>query len=144
MIIDLFKLKRSGKDQEQIVFEYQTENELSTLPGVEIVYPIKVDVLVSLTGNHSALVECDVSFTLKGDCTRCLSQTEKTYSFSISESCDGESVYPVVNDKITLDKMVEDAVLFNMPITFICKEDCKGLCFNCGANLNTQNCKCKK
>jgi uncharacterized protein len=26
----------------------------------------------------------------------------------------------------------------------VCKEDCKGLCPNCGANLNREKCKCAK
>ena len=99
---------------------------------------------MTILDKHSALVELEIDFTLKGECTRCLELTEKSFSISLSEQCDEDgSVYPVVNDKINLDKIVEDAVLMNMPLIFLCKEDCKGICAGCGVNLNTDKCKCK-
>ncbi|MBR2724398.1 MAG: DUF177 domain-containing protein, partial [Ruminococcus sp.] len=27
-------------------------------------------------------------------------------------------------------------------LKFLCKDDCKGLCFKCGADLNTSACSC--
>ncbi len=144
MIIDLNKLKRSGKDTDSFSFDYLTETELSNLPEVKVLLPIKVEGNVSLTGKHSALVECDITFTLEGECTRCLALTKREYLVMADEECDEQtSIYPVVNDKIVLDKLVEDAILMNMPVNFLCKEDCKGICAGCGVDLNTQECKCK-
>ena len=45
--------------------------------------------------------------------------------------------------KIDLKKIVDDVIIMNTPIVFLCKEDCKGLCPNCGANLNDGGCKCE-
>ena len=144
MIIDINKLRRSGKETDSFTFDYITENQLSTLPDTDVVLPIKVKGDVTILDKHSALVELEIDFTLKGECTRCLELTEKPFSISLSEQCDEDgSVYPVVNDKINLDKIVEDAVLMNMPLIFLCKEDCKGICAGCGVNLNTDKCKCK-
>src|SRR5260370_37408654 len=33
-------------------------------------------------------------------------------------------------------------VLLPLPITPICRSDCRGLCPNCGANLNHEECRC--
>ena len=144
MIIDLFELKKAGVEKQSFYFEYFAENTLSTLPEVQVEMPIKVNGNVSLTGKHSAYIECEISFTLSGECTRCLKQTENTYFADIAFECDDQSeMVKVINDKISLDKIVEDTVILNMPINFLCSEDCKGICLGCGVNLNDEDCKCK-
>ena len=42
----------------------------------------------------------------------------------------------------TLDDLRELLIL-DHPITFLCSENCKGLCSQCGTNLNTASCKCQ-
>lgn len=143
MIIDLFLLKKSGKQSDLFSFNYNSTADLSTLPDVMVKMPINVEGRVTLTGEHSAYIECEATFTLKGECTRCLSDTQKTFTVEIAEECNDESVYKVVKDKINLDKIVEDAILINTPVSFLCKEDCKGICTGCGVNLNVEQCKCK-
>ena len=44
--------------------------------------------------------------------------------------------------KINLDKIVDDTVITNQPVTILCKDDCKGICMGCGVNLNNAECKC--
>ncbi len=146
MIIDLKKIKRSGKDGEDFHFEYQPESALIDLPNVKISQPIDVAGRVSLTGDHSCYIDGQVKFSLAGECTRCLTQTEKEFVVSFAESADNESedCYSVKNDTVDLSKIVDDVVVINAPMSFLCKEDCKGICYNCGANLNDSECKCKK
>lgn len=144
MVIDLRELKRKGKLEQSFYFEYQTERELSTLPDVIVDMPIKVNGTVFLTGERSAFVECEVTFTLSGNCNRCLEKTSKTFVATFSEECDDESqVLKLSGDRIVLDGAVEDTVIINLPLIFLCSEDCKGICFGCGVNLNNQQCKCK-
>ena len=37
---------------------------------------------------------------------------------------------------------VREAVILELPMRFLCSEDCKGLCPLCGANLNRGPCAC--
>ena len=37
---------------------------------------------------------------------------------------------------------VHESVLLELPIRFLCREDCKGLCSVCGADLNEKDCGC--
>ena len=37
---------------------------------------------------------------------------------------------------------MRDALLLELPYRFLCSEDCKGLCSNCGINLNLGTCTC--
>ena len=146
MIIDLRELKRTGKDECDFFFEYCPEYELADIPNVQTIHPVAVYGTVTLTGQHSAFVEGQAQFTLQGDCTRCLAQASNKYVAQFAESVEqgNNEGYPLVNDKIDLTKIVDDAILVNMPVNFLCSEDCKGICFNCGANLNVEQCKCNK
>ena len=147
MLIDLRKLKRTGKDSTDFYFEYNPETSLvESLPDCEIQLPIKIQGTLSLTGEHSAYVEGEVNFTIVGQCTRCLEHAENDYNVEFGEavSVDNEDGYSVVNDRVDLTEIVEDLVLMNVPVTFLCNENCKGLCFKCGQNLNVAECQCKK
>ena len=146
MILDLRKLKRSGKDQSEFFFEYTPQTELVDLPSAELITPVKVQGSLSLTGEHSAYVEGEIVFGIKGECTRCLKETKQYYSAEFAEmvEVDNESGYSVVNDTVHLAEIVDDLIILNQPITFLCNEDCKGICVGCGVNLNDGECKCKK
>lgn len=44
--------------------------------------------------------------------------------------------------QIDLDPIVREQVLLALPMETLCKEDCKGLCVQCGQNLNEAKCGC--
>ncbi len=145
MIIDLKKLKRSGKQESEFFFLYEPQENLIELPDAKIAEPIKINGTISLTGEHSAYVEGQVDFRIQGSCTRCLSETEKGYLLDFGESVEQNNPegYELKNDMVDLSKIVDDLIMINSPITFLCKEDCKGICLDCGENLNESQCKCK-
>jgi len=53
-----------------------------------------------------------------------------------------DEVYPIVNDELDLGPMVRDAVVLELPLAPLCREDCRGLCVHCGADRNTEECGC--
>lgn len=44
---------------------------------------------------------------------------------------------------IDLDPIVREQVLLALPMSAVCGEDCKGLCAQCGQNLNEKQCGCE-
>ena len=54
---------------------------------------------------------------------------------------EGEA-YTCTSHALSLDKMVLDLIAMNLPVRFLCREDCKGLCPVCGADRNVQSCSC--
>jgi uncharacterized protein len=51
----------------------------------------------------------------------------------------------VFNGKtIDLDPIVREQVLLALPMNAVCREDCKGLCAQCGQNLNEKQCGCEQ
>jgi uncharacterized protein len=47
------------------------------------------------------------------------------------------------DDMIDLDDIVFEQVLLQVPIKPLCAESCKGLCPQCGGNLNAVDCQCR-
>jgi len=45
---------------------------------------------------------------------------------------------------IDLSNGLIENLLLAIPMKIVCSEDCKGLCLNCGMNLNKDSCNCKK
>ncbi len=50
----------------------------------------------------------------------------------------------VENMRLLIDDLVTEDIWLAIPSRFVCKEDCKGLCSQCGADLNEGSCSCKK
>ena len=46
------------------------------------------------------------------------------------------------NQQIDLTQSVRDSILLAVPVICLCKQDCKGICSQCGKNLNQGLCKC--
>lgn len=45
--------------------------------------------------------------------------------------------------EVALDPIVHETVVVNLPMVVLCREDCRGLCPTCGANLNRTTCSCQ-
>ena len=43
---------------------------------------------------------------------------------------------------IDITKDLREFMLLSVPMKKLCSDDCKGLCINCGANLNREKCSC--
>ena len=47
-------------------------------------------------------------------------------------------------DKINLKNTIQEQVVMEFPLKALCRRDCKGLCANCGADLNHVACDCDR
>ena len=46
------------------------------------------------------------------------------------------------DDQIDLNELLREQFYLALPMKPLCREDCKGLCPQCGTNLNTGSCDC--
>ena len=49
---------------------------------------------------------------------------------------DDEDAYPLDDEQVDLFDLVRDAVVLELPLAPLCREDCAGLCATCGADRN--------
>ncbi|MEI7817915.1 MAG: DUF177 domain-containing protein [Desulfuromonadales bacterium] len=47
-------------------------------------------------------------------------------------------------DELDLTHEIEEQVAMEIPLKPLCSESCKGLCHECGVDLNTSSCSCSK
>lgn len=85
---------------------------------------------------------------LKSECDKCLTPLKISITFKMeekfSESEDtlDDDFWFFQDDVIDLVPAIETNLLINIPIRFLCGEDCKGLCKFCGQNKNIRECGC--
>jgi uncharacterized protein len=54
----------------------------------------------------------------------------------------GVSAYE--GDAVNLDDLVREQLLLAVPTRLLCREECRGLCATCGADLNEGQCACRQ
>lgn len=47
-----------------------------------------------------------------------------------------------LGDELDLNVIVREQIILALPLKPLCREDCLGLCRQCGANLNRESCSC--
>ncbi|MFN3475993.1 MAG: YceD family protein [Candidatus Methylomirabilales bacterium] len=50
----------------------------------------------------------------------------------------------LVEDRIDILNLIRQNILLDLPVQPLCREECRGLCSKCGANLNEGLCGCQK
>lgn len=98
------------------------------------------------------LMSGTVQTRLHGICDRCASAFERDVTFPLQavlvteladEENEDEWTFLLEGDCADLDDIVTTTFVLNMEPKLLCREDCKGLCCRCGANLNDGPCNCK-
>ncbi len=85
-------------------------------------------------------------------CDRCGEEftMEKTMELEVpltataEDDSENPDIFPLEGDQLNLTEVLETCFILNMESKFLCREDCKGLCETCGANLNNGACGCRK
>ena len=98
-----------------------------------------------------------ISGTVIGHCARCLEE----YPFGLEaefatvlvprrllDARDAESDADVdlgsyEGEEIDLSPLVQERIILALPTRPLCSETCKGLCPQCGTNLNSETCTCR-
>lgn len=100
-----------------------------------------------ITGTGGAVaMKATVSADVISRCALCLEEAcahlEAEVDYRFSRQPADEDEYLIEGYKADIGKPVLDALLLEMPMRFLCKPDCKGLCPVCGRNRNIESCTC--
>ncbi|MFD4371751.1 YceD family protein [Streptomyces sp. NPDC058486] len=105
---------------------------------------------------EGVLVTGTARASAEGECVRCLEPVEleldadfqEMFSYPDSddrgrvkavaddEEDEDESMIPLEDGMFDLEPVLRDAVVLALPMQPVCREDCAGLCSECGINLN--------
>jgi uncharacterized protein len=103
------------------------------------------------------LLDAQVESKIHLECSRCLGKFDLVLSTGfdlvfhreerarLPEGMDEEDfvhLTDTLESRYDVFPRVRESILLELPILFLCREDCKGLCSACGANLNEGLCGC--
>ena len=124
---------------------------------------VRLTEAASVTGNvrragHEVFVNGHVETRVQVECDRCLKPVELPVSvdfaleyipgadyesgFATALSEEQMSVDVFDGEAIDVDEIVKEQILLALPARTLCLEDCKGICPECGIDLNTGQCNC--
>ncbi|SFB27124.1 YceD family protein [Clostridium frigidicarnis] len=135
------KITKRHLDLQLQVSEVDFEGEI-----LKFLTPITIDGDISSQDNIITLsinAKCELELT----CSRCLEKFSYPVSVDINEKfskmpMEDEEITNINNDIIDITEIVKTSIIMALPIKRLCSESCKGLCQQCGANLNINSCKC--
>ncbi len=118
--------------------------------GFPFTEPVKVSGEVkNLTGIVSITAKAE--FTLCLSCDRCAEGFERSFSIPVEhtlvtevENEDNDELIVIDSYSYDIDPLVTEDIVLSLPTKVLCKESCKGMCVQCGKNLNNGSCECKK
>ena len=105
--------------------------------------------------NMASYIEftCSIEYLYSVECSRCLKPLERNMHLELkfpvavaleNENSDVDEYIIPQNGRIDLNQLCEENFILNLPLRELCSENCKGLCPQCGADLNVTQCNCKK
>ena len=119
-------------------------------------HPVTEPVEASGTVRNTAgvlVMSGSIKTCLHGVCDRCAAEFSREVEYPIqavlveelaNEENEDEWVFPLEGESADLQDIVRTVFVLNMESKLLCKPDCKGLCCQCGKNLNVGPCSCQK
>jgi uncharacterized protein len=134
--------------------EFTEENELAYIKGL-----IKIRGTLTKEGGNLHL-RGEVQFTIRTLCSRCGEEMDHLVDsrFDLVLMPDRDEAEVLEKDltpedldhlfyhglEVDLTPYFQEQIALEIPMQFLCKPDCKGICPGCAADLNYESCKCSK
>lgn len=163
--IRIDEIKDEGLDleSEEAPESYPVLAEAAAEEGATFVAPLQTQLRVVRVG-ELVEVEGTVQSRVRLSCSRCLTEFEGplvgrfalTYARempAVTDEAGGEEVELSAEEmgltlfhgeEIDLGEAIAEQVIMALPMRPLCREECRGLCPQCGANLNDVDCGCER
>lgn len=144
----------------EIKHTYEIGQLLLAHEDAVLVAPVQADFTLSHRGLELH-IDGTAGTAVQYKCSRCLKEFGKPLAVSydlfyrpqpkggraddeISLKYDEMEIAFYDGSRFDVDLMVLEQIELSLPMKFVCREDCRGLCDACGADLNEGSCGCKK
>jgi uncharacterized protein len=150
----MLNVSLTALDRGEVVVREQipTDDPMWEGSGVTLASPLDVDLTARQVGD-GVFVRGRLRTMVRQACRRCLSTVEQPVDDVVDmlfdtlgedeEEAEGE-VYPLParGDTLDLRDAVREQLLLRAPEFVLCREECRGLCPQCGTDLNQGECDC--
>lgn len=118
---------------------------------VQLTGPLEVEGRLRRTGEDEYFWQASLRAPVTAACRRCLRDVPVVVASQVSAlyttdeaALEDPSAYPMEPraTRLDLSESVREELALSAPQFPLCRDDCKGLCPQCGADLNTERCDC--
>jgi len=119
--------------------------------GIELLSPVTVGGVLESAGHGGYFWHGNFAGQVQSVCRRCLEEFVTPIACSVEvifsadpDLQDDPSVYPLVEPlaQVDLRPALREELALAVDAFPLCREDCRGLCPRCGADLNSGPCQC--
>ena len=148
MVIDVSELFSNKKRKKEIHLEIEKDKFYYENEFIQFSKPVKLNLILKPVGDEIELTG-SVETELLLACSRCLETFSSSMNIELNErlsktlKSEDEDIIFIENDRLDLNEILENNIIAVLPIKRLCNKDCKGLCHQCGINLNHSTCKCE-
>ncbi len=152
MLIDIKSISHSTGASMAIETKISPEELIFSFQGYRLTQPLLLEGLLQNTGEGILSLAARIRTAYAGECARCLNpvfteldlQIVETFRPAAADAAELEDSYPYDGNTLDVNQAIIDNLLPAMPQRLLCREDCLGICPDCGVNLNEKNCDCAK
>ena len=106
--------------------------------GAEIALRMQMEAV-----SEGVLVTATAQAPVTGECARCLEPIhhqvevsfQELFEYPDADGADAGDGYALHGDLLDLEPVLHDALVLALPLSPLCREDCPGLCVECGVQL---------
>lgn len=144
---------------EDKVLSIQAEADMTEVSvggeGFKILEKPPICLTFSNIGKGKALVEGQAGIRVAMNCDRCLKSVEEEMMLRFSREVHAPDAVPEQAEEdgsddqsfmdgyqMNVEDLLNNEIIINWPSKVLCRPDCKGICIQCGKDLNTGACEC--
>jgi uncharacterized protein len=146
LVLDTRELGRRPGSQRTMSFSAPAPADLGIeVLGVPEGSPVELELRLEAV-MEGVLVTGTARVGLEGECVRCLDRVsddlvadlQELFAYEESDTAaddEEDEASRLEGDLLDLEPLLRDAVVLSLPFQPLCREDCPGLCVECGARL---------
>lgn len=147
MILQLKQVFDIDGETKNLKLDIKTDELINTDIGKSLKTPIAITGKIE---NRAGIVTIDYccKFSLDRVCDRCLKEFNREYVFDFEHTLiqaantDSDEYIVCPDNALDLSELAISDLLLQLPTKILCREDCRGLCYVCGQDLNEGECNC--
>jgi uncharacterized protein len=140
-----------------LVFDFKDEFKIESLA---LVSPLEAHLKLTNVGSSNILLQGSLEAEVAQICSRCAEGYSQKLRVELCEefvpegdsrlnadnkdlSLEDLNIFSLEEEFIDLTEVIRQNLISALPLQPLCRKDCRGLCPQCGVNLNVAPCSCK-
>jgi uncharacterized protein len=149
MLVDIKNISRSFGATLTIETEIGPDEPFCQFQDYWLTRPLVFRGVLQKSGEEIYNLSGRIQTAFAGECARCLVRVESAVDLPVSEcfrpaaqaeTGEDDDCYRFDGFVLDIGQAIRDNLLLALPQRLLCREDCRGLCPECGASLNDQDC----